>query len=93
MQIPLYVFNGKANSIMRNALINFKRGGDGGVEPKGFVGSAADNFFNLALAFNNSGEHGGKIRLFCILFWNKRLMRLIFASLKITGGGIKHANY
>ena len=67
---------------MGYALINLKRRRKKGLDPKGLISPGTDNFPDTAQAFNDSGKHAGKIRLFCILFWNKTPIRLIFASLK-----------
>ena len=53
-------FHGQADAVMGDALIDLKFGGEGGLDPEGFVGSFGLRGLDLSECFDDTGEHGSK---------------------------------
>jgi hypothetical protein len=68
---------------MSDALVNFKTGGEGRLNPKSFISARVCNLTNPTCAFNNSGEHAVKFGLFAFCFGLGRKGRLYLRLLKI----------
>jgi hypothetical protein len=52
--------HGQADAVMGDALIDLKFGGEGRLDPEGFVGSVALRSLDFSKCFNDTGEHGSK---------------------------------
>lgn len=62
-------FHGKANPVMRHALVHFQISGKGAFNPKSTVGALGSNPCYLAQHLDDSGKHAAKIGILDFLLF------------------------